>query len=308
MIHWYALHNNPRLVLVDRSGRTVRRLSLPAGLYFQPRFSPDASRIAVTFAKEASVARLWLVDIARNIATRFAFEGNYDVQPIWSADGKRVIWGSDRTGGRNIYWKNADGSGKEELLLDATGLFNDPNSAAAGVLVFRSLSGGDTNEDLWTVPLTGERTPKPLIQSRFNELDAAVSPDGRWMAYRSDESGRFEIYVTSFPSLDQRVQVSSDGAVPGVNTSLTLIRWRRDGRELYYLGPDGRSVIAVPVETGESFHAGNPETLFKLPRETADADIAPDGQSLVLTIPAQEGRRSIVNVFMNWSQELAASR
>jgi serine/threonine-protein kinase len=286
----------------------VRRLSLPAGIYAQPRFSPDASRLAVTFAKDASTPRLWLVDIARNIATRFAFEGNYDTAPVWSADGKRVIWGSDRTGGRDIYWKNADGSGKEELLLDAAGLFNDPNSIADGILVFRSLSGGDTNEDLWTVSLTGEKTPKALIESRFNELDAAVSPDGRWMAYRCDESGRFEVYVTSFPSLDQRVQVSSGGAVPGVNTTLTLIRWRRDGRELYYLGPDGRSVIAVPVETGAGFHAGSPTTLFKLPRETADADIAPDGQSLVLSVPAQEGRRSILNVFMNWSQELATSK
>jgi serine/threonine protein kinase len=308
LIQREALLNNTRLLLVDRSGRTLRRLSLPAGIYAQPRFSPDASRLAVTLAKDASTPRLWLVDIARNIATRFAFEGNYDTAPIWSPDGKRVIWGSDRTGGRDIYWKNADGSGKEELLLDAAGLFNDPNSTAPGMLVFRSLSGGDTNEDLWTVPLTGEKTPKALIASRFNELDAALSPDGRWMAYRCDESGRFEIYVTSFPALDQRVQVSSDGSVPGASTTLTLIRWRRDGRELYYLGPDGRSVMAVPVETGAGFHAGSPTTLLKLPRETADADIAPDGQSLVLSVPAQEGRRSILNVFMNWSQELATSK
>jgi hypothetical protein len=139
-------------------------------------------------------------------------------------------------------------------------------------------------------------------------MDAALSPDGRWMAYRSDESGRFEVYVTSFPALDQRVQASSDGSAQGVVTQLTMIRWRKDGHELYYIGPDGHSVMAVPVDTGERFHAGTAKVLFKLPRETVDADITPDGQTLVLSVPAEEGRRSIVNVFMNWSEELAASR
>jgi len=309
LIQREVLQNNTRLILVDRSGRTLRRLMLPAGVYGEVRFSPDGSRLAVTLQKDGtSVFRLWLVDLVRNMATRFAFDGNFDVAPTWTVDGSRVMWGSDRTGGRNLYWKNADGSGKEELLADPPGLFNDPNSAAADVLVFRSLSGGATNEDLWMLPLSGERTPKPLIESRFNELDATLSPDGRWMAYRCDESGRFEIYVTSFPSLDQRVQVSVDGSTPSVTTVLTMIRWRKDGRELYYIGPDGRSVMAVPVETGERFHAGAPATLFKLPRETATADIAPDGQTLVLNAPAQEGRRSILNVFMNWSQELATSK
>jgi serine/threonine protein kinase/Tol biopolymer transport system component len=304
-----VMQNNTRLILVDRTGRTLRRLSTPTGAYGEIRFSPDATHLAVTLQKEGTgVFRLWLVDLVRNISTRFAFDGNFDVAPIWSVDGKKVMWGSDRTGGRNLYWKNADGSGKEELLADPQGLFNDPNTADANTLVFRSLGGSDTNEDLWSVPLSGDRTPKPLIQSRFNELDATLSPDGRWLAYRCDEAGRFEIYVTSFPALDQRVQVSIDGSAPSATTVLTMIRWRKDGRELYYIGSDGRSVMAVPVETGEHFHAGTPALLFKLPRETVTADIAPDGQTLVVNVPAQEGRRSILNVFMNWSAELTASK
>jgi serine/threonine protein kinase/dipeptidyl aminopeptidase/acylaminoacyl peptidase len=307
LIQREVLQNDTHLVLVDRSGRTLRRLALPAGVYWELRFSPDASRLAATYSKSGEPAHEWLIDIARNITTRFSFEGNFDVAPVWTPDGARIIWGSDRAGGRNLYWKNADGSGKEELLFDAPGLFNDPNSAEAGVLIFRSLSG-ETNEDIWTVPLSGEPSGKPLIQSRFNENDGALSPDGRWLAYRCDESGRMEIYVTSFPLLDQRVQVSNDGSTPGTTTGLTLIRWRKDGRELYYIGPDARSVIAVPVETGEKLDAGVPKALFKLPRETIAADIAPDGQMLVLSIPAQEGRRSVVNLFMNWSQELGTSK
>ncbi|HKW13560.1 MAG TPA: hypothetical protein VJS69_03655, partial [Candidatus Krumholzibacteria bacterium] len=299
--------NDTRLVMVDRSGRSLHQIAVPAGVYRQLRFSPDATRLTLTYSKNGDPDRVWLVDIARGITTRFAFEGSFDVAPVWSPDGTRVIWGSDRPDGRNLYWKNADGSGKEELLCDGTGLFNDPNSTAPGVLVFRSLSG-ETNEDIWMVPLTGERVGKPLITSRFNENDAALSPDGHWMAYRCDESGRMEIYVTSFPSLDQRVQVSSDGSTPGTTTTLTMIRWRKDGHELYYIGPDARSVMAVPVDAGEKFHAGTPKALFKLPRETVDADITPDGQSLVLSIPAQEGRRSIINLVMNWDRELQSSK
>jgi eukaryotic-like serine/threonine-protein kinase len=299
--------SNTRLELVDRGGRSLRQLALPTGVYQQLRFSPDASRLAVTYRKPGEQDRVWLVDLARNITTRFAFDGNFDVEPVWTPDGARIIWGSDRADGRNLYWKNSDGSGKEELLFDAPGLFNDPNSVVGGVLIFRSLSG-ETNEDIWTVPLTGAREGKPLIQSRFNENDAMLSPDGRWMAYRSDESGRMEIYVTAFPSLDQRVQVSSDGATPGTTTTLTMVRWRKDGRELYYIGPDGRSVMAVPVDAAEKFHAGAPKPLFKLPRETVDAEITPDGQTLVLSLPVQEGRRSIITLVMNWSQELGTSK
>ena len=299
--------NDTRLVLVDRSGRSLRQIAVPVGIYRQMRFSPDATRLALTYSKNGDPDRVWLVDIARGITTRFAFEGAFDVAPIWSPDGTRVIWGSDRTGGRNLYWKNADGSGKEELLFDAQGLFNDPNSTAPGVLVFRSLSG-ETNEDIWTVPLTGEPVGKPLITSRFNENDGELSPDGHWMAYRSDESGRMEIYVTSFPSLDQRVQVSSDGSAPGTTTTLTMIRWRKDEHELYYIGPDARSVMAVPVDAAGSFHAGTPKALFKLPRDTVDADITADGQMLVLSVPAQEGRRSIINLVMNWDRELQSSK
>ena len=216
--------SNTRLELVDRGGRSLRQLALPAGVYEQLRFSPDGSRLALTYRKTGEVGRVWLVDIARNITTRFAFEGNFDVQPIWTPDGSRVIWGSDRADGRNLYWKNSDGSGKEELLFDATGLFNDPNSVVGDVLIFRSLSG-DTNEDIWTVSLAGAREGKPLIASRFNENDAVLSPDGRWMAYRGDESGRMEIYVTSFPSLDQRVQVSSDGHHHVTHDGALAKRW-----------------------------------------------------------------------------------
>jgi Tol biopolymer transport system component len=299
--------NDTRLVMVDRTGRSLRQIAVPVGVYRQMRFSPDASRLALTYSKNGDPDRVWLVDIARGITTRFAFEGAFDVAPIWTPDGKRVIWGSDRTDGRNLYWKNADGSGKEELLCDAPGLFNDPNSTATGVLVFRCLSG-ETSEDLWTVSLSGDKTGKPLIASRFNENDGELSPDGRWMAYRSDESGRMEIYVTSFPSLDQRVQVSSDGSSPGTTTTLTMIRWRKDLHELYYIGSDQRSVMAVPIDAGEQFHAGTPKALFKLPRETVDADTTPDGQMFVLSVPAQEGRRSIINLVMNWDREIQSSK
>jgi dipeptidyl aminopeptidase/acylaminoacyl peptidase len=292
-----------RLVLMDRKGAVIRPLRLPEGRYFGASFSPDGSRLAVTYARlDEPVDKVWLVDMARNVSTRFSFNNYFDTRPQWTPDGRRVVWGSDTDTGRNIFWKSADGSGEEELLSDVPNLFNDPTSVTAAEVVYRSLSG-ETSEDIWVVPLTGERKPRPLIRTPFNELDAVVSPDGRWMAYRGDESGRFEIYVVAFPSMDRRLRVSSDGAAPG-NASLVVLQWRNDGRELYYVAGDGRTLMTVPVETGGEFRAGTPKPMFRFARETASADITADGQTVVAVVPANQESRSVLNLVFNWTQEI----
>ncbi len=295
-----------KIVLEDRQGKVARELSLPKGRYSTPSFSPDGKRMAVTFARpDEAEERVWLIDIARSISTRFAFDGQYDQAPQWTRDGTRVIWGSDRPGGRDLYWKASDGSGNEELFADVPNLFNDPESVTSDYVVYRSLSGV-TNEDIWIVPLKGEHVPKPLIRTPFNEIDATVSPDEKWMAYRSDESGRFEVYVVAFPEPASKVRVSSDGATPGVNSTLTLIQWRADGHELYYIGGDGRTLMAVPVETGPSFHAGTPRPLFRFGRETVAARTSPDGQTVAVVVPAETNTLSILNLVINWASEQQA--
>jgi dipeptidyl aminopeptidase/acylaminoacyl peptidase len=297
--------DDTRVTLLDRAGHPVRQLPLPTGLYSELTFSPDGSRLALTYGISTAEAHVWVADIARGITTRIEFEGKFDTAPQWTPDGKRLVWGSDRESGRNLYWKPADGSGSDELLADVPNLFNDPGSVTEDVLIYRSLSG-ETNEDIWVLPLKGERVAKPLIQSRFNELDACLSPDGKWLAYRCDESGRFEIYVVAYPSLAFKVRISSDGAAPDVNTYVALVRWRKDGREFYYVGGDGRTVMAVPVETGEAFHAGTPRPLFRLSRETVSVDAAPDGQTFAVSVPAQVETRSILNLVVNWDHELSS--
>ena len=293
-----------RVVLMDRSGKIIRALALPRGRYGEPSFSPDATRLAITHAPVGSaVYNIWIVDIARNLANRLSFEGTWDISPMWTTDGEYIVWGRDSDSGRELFWKRSDGSGNQEMLADVPNMFNDPTSITHEYVVFRSLSG-TTNEDIYAVPLRGEKTPKPLIRTAYNELDAAVSPDERWMAYRSDESGRHEIYVVGFPNMDRRVRVSLNGAAPVTNTGLALLSWRRDGRELVFIGGDGRTLMAVDVQTGEQFSAGTPRPLFRFPRESEDAAISPDGQTIVIVLPAESETRSILNLVVDWTSEL----
>jgi dipeptidyl aminopeptidase/acylaminoacyl peptidase len=299
--------SSTRVNLVDRGGRLIRTLPFQTGSYAELRFSPDGTRIAFTYGEGQAFARAftWVADIARGVTTRIEFEGNFDSSPIWTPDGSRVVWGSQREAGRNLYWKSSDGTGDDELLADVPNIFNDPECMTNDVLLYRSLSG-ETSEDIWALPLTGERTPKPLLNSRFYEVDPALSPDGRWLAYRSDESGRFEVYIVSFPSMTGKVRLSSDGASPDWRSTVNLSAWREDGREFYYIGNDARTIMAMPVETGDTFKFGTAKPLFRLSREVLSVDAAPNGQSFAVSVPVQTETRSILNLVINWDRELSS--
>ncbi|HEX6791220.1 MAG TPA: protein kinase [Candidatus Krumholzibacteria bacterium] len=301
--------NLTRVSLLDRAGRPMRTLPLQPGSYAELRFSPDGKRIAFTYGEGAAATRAftWVADIARAVTTRIEFNGNFDAGPMWTPDGSRIIWGSHREAGRNLYWKSSDGSGEDELLADVPNIFNDPETMTKDVLLYRSLSG-ETSEDVWELPLTGDRTPKPLLHTRFNEVDPSLSPNGRWLAYRSDESGRYEVYVVAYPSLTGRVRLTTDGASPDWRSTVTLSAWREDGREFYYIGPDARTVMAMPVETGNTFTFGTARPLFRLAREVVSVDAAPDGQSFIVSLPVQAENRSILNLVINWQSELASSK
>ena len=299
-----------RLDVLDRSGRVLSSVSLPDGRYSTPRFSPDGSHVVLDYARTgASFAPVWMVELARGTSSRFTFEGVYQSTGVWTPDGGRVIYGFDRTGGRDLYWKRADGAGAEDLLADVPNLFNNPNSVSPDgrVLVYRSLSG-ESGEDLWALPLTGERKPAPLIRTRFNELDADISPNGGWIAYRSDESGRFEIYIQSFPALDRKIRVSTEGATPLANVPLSFTRWRNDGRELFYIGGDGQTIMSAAVEPGPDIHVAAPHPLVRVPRGAFGADISPDGQRVLVCMPTGTQGRSLLNLVMNWAPELKESK
>jgi Tol biopolymer transport system component len=295
------------LQVLDRRGRLLRRLAIPPGNFGVPAFSPDQTRLAVAYSRGSEFhAKVWLIDLERDLSTRFSFSQGYDTSPMWTRDGLRVVWGSDLESGRELFWKRADGSGTEELFADVPNLFNDPTCITSRFVVFQSLSGA-TNLDLMIVPLDGEHVPQMLMQTPFDEGWATVSPDERWMAYRSNESGREEIYVVSFPDMAQKTRVSNAGTVPSQQTALGQISWRSDGKELYYVAEDRRTIMAVPVETGTMFRAGAPKTLFRCSRETEGIFIAPDGQRVLTAVPAEPNARSIVNLVIDWSAGLQST-
>jgi len=298
------------LEILDRSGRPLSTMDLPPGAWTDPRLSPDGTHLAASrYVPGDPVAPLWMIDLVRRTTTRLTFEGPFQTAPVWTTDGRRIIYGADGSGGRNLFWRRADGSGSETMLADVPNLFNDPQQITPDghTLLYRSLSG-ETGEDIWQLPLQEGGKPRALMATQFNELDPAVSPDGRWLAYRSDESGRYEMYVQSYPALDRKLRVTSAGATPGGNTSLALTRWRADGRELFFLGGDGQTLMAVDVTPGEDLRLGEPHPLFKLPRGALDIEMSPDGQRVILCVRTRSSERTVFNLAMNWNQELEARR
>jgi serine/threonine protein kinase/Tol biopolymer transport system component len=280
------------LVWVDRKG-DEQPLPSPPHTYRNPRISPDGRRVAVTIDELGS--QEWLLDISRNTLTRLTFEGNYNGATAWTADGKRITFGSDRAGARNLFWQLADGSGGAERLMTSNrGQVGGSWSPDGQTLAFED-TGGPTGFDISIFHL-GERTSEPFLKSRFNEIGPHFSPDGRWLAYASDESGRYEVYVQPYPGPGGKWQVSTEGGTEPV--------WARNG-ELFYR--NGEKMMAVDTTTKSTFSAGNPKLLFEGHYATyqsyPDYDVTADGQRFLFAKASEEARPEI-SVVLNWTEEL----
>ena len=291
-----------RLVWVDRQG-AVEPLGAPPHMYRGPGLSPDGGRVAVEISEASN--DIWVYDIARNTLTRLTFEGA-NVQPHWTPDGKRVTWRSIREGGPgNLFWKLADGTGAVERLTTSEFRQNPSSWSPNGqFLAFHqqpSVGSSPTNRDIWILPLEGERKPQSILQTQFNELAPVFSPDGRWLAYVSDESGRNELFVRPFPKVEEgKWQISTDGGVEP--------RWAPNGRELFYRNELGDRMMAVDITTEPTFGAGTPRLLFegvytRSAGGSAFYDVTPDGQRFVM-VQAQQGAGAQINVVLNWFEEL----
>ena len=255
----YRSHDNTdvQFVMFDRSSRQSTTLGVP-GNYSEPCLSPDSKQIV--FAKNASQQQsgdIWLFDIARNTPSRFSFSNSHELCPLWSPDGSRIVFTSDRSGREDLYLKNSTGIGNKELLLQTgSPLFADDWSRDGRYIIYES-NGSKTKFDLWILPITGDRKPYPFLQTDFNETHSQFSPDGRWVAYVSDESGRAEVYIRSFTASGGKWQISSGGG--------DQPQWRQDGKELFYLSPAKR-LMAVSINTiaGPAIEAGIPVQLLEL--------------------------------------------
>jgi hypothetical protein len=296
---------------VDRTGKEIGKVG-PHGAYRNPVLSGDGTRVALEAADiENRTQDLWILELARGALSRFTFDRGNDIYPVWAPDDSRIAFGSDRQGGTyNLYEKMSSGAAGEELLLASSGdnLTGPYDWSADGrFLVFRDLSSatlGTANTGI--LPLVGERTPRLLFPpTNFNQTMAQISPDGRWVAYFSSETGRNEVYVGGFPTPRGKWPISKDGA--------TAPRWRGDSKELFYYAADER-IMAVPVSGATTLEVGTPVPLFSarmlggpstVAGFRAQYDVTADGQRFLLNVPVDEDASSpTITVVLNWAAGL----
>jgi len=286
------------LVWVDRRG-AAQPLAAPPREYTAARLSPDGKRVAL--AIEGTNPGVWLYDLARGTLTRL-IETAGTPWPVWTPDGGRLAFRLFREGSFNIFWMPADGSGTAERLTASDNVQVPGSWSPDGQVLAFSESDPTTGTDIEVLRLGGERKLQHFLQTQSNEGAPMLSPDGHWLAYQSNESGRMEIYVRPFPGPGGKTQVSTEGGVQPL--------WVRNGRELFYR--NGDKMMAATVETEPSFAAAKPKLLFEGHYKTTDVfpaqanyDVSPDGQRfLMVKEGAQEQAATQINVVLNWFEEL----
>jgi eukaryotic-like serine/threonine-protein kinase len=240
---------------MDRSGReleTVENGNLENML--NPDLAPDGRRIALRVQDPQTRTRdLWLIDLTRGVPSRFTFDPRNENHPLWSPDGNDILYWSDAPGAEGLYVKSASGAGEAHQVAKGRDEMICTDWSRDGRYVFYNVAGAGAKSQIWVLPMTGDRTPAPFLAGGFNFVQGRLSPDGRWLAYVSDESGRQEIYVQTYPAHAGKWQISSTGGVDP--------RWSRDGRELFYLSAD-QHLMSVSIRTAPSFEAAVPKSMF----------------------------------------------
>lgn len=297
--YWSGSLCNTQLQWLDRSGRVQEVLPLPSGRWEQIVISPEGSRAVVT--RGSAEADLWLVELATGQSSRFTFRPSSRVDAsIWSPDGSRVAFEDDPKGRRDIFVKSVNG-GETELLYESDVLFKNLYSwSPDGMFIAFEQPDPRTGWDAWVLPLDGDRKPVPVVRTPANEGGGWFSPDGRWIVYSSDESGRPELYVQAFPEPFGRVPL--DGSATSGTFGAGPCWWSRDGREILFRARSSLRVVAV--EPGQTFRAGPARELFQLPEDVVGMCPTPDLQRLLVSVPVQGTAAPALVIDMNWASEL----
>jgi serine/threonine protein kinase len=287
-----------QLTWLDRAGKSEERL-FETSVYHEPSLSPDGNKILVG-RQDSTAPDLYLLDISRNSTMRLTFDPQSEASSVLSPDGSQIIFASNRGGPFDFYQKAANGTGTEELILPGkSNQFPDSWSKDGKYLLYEVDNGMDYKFDLFVLPMFGDRKPFPYVQTPFVESHGQFSPDGKWVAYASDQSGRPEIYVESFPRGNGFWQISSNGG--------DQPQWRADGKELYFLAPD-KNIMSVSVNRTATVEFGRPAALFQtnVPLTGLSDDrnsYVPsfNGQKFLVLQLTDNGNSQPWNVVLNWS-------
>jgi Tol biopolymer transport system component len=289
-----------QLVWFDRTGKRLEKVGTP-GILFDFALSPDEKR--VVFRRVDPQTRnndLWILDLYRQTESRLTFRPTVDDDPVWSPDGSTILFDSNPDGTPNLHKKIATGAGSEELLLKSP-LSNIPlDWSSDGRYILYACLDSKTREDLWILPVGGDGKSFPYVNTAASEYAGHFSPDGRWIAYSSDESGKYEVYVQAFPLTQGKWQVSTGGGAHPV--------WSKDGKELFYLAPDKKLWVVDINASGASFEQGIPKPLF-----ITDVDsyasfnrfvVSRDGTRFLINTSVEGSAAKPVMVMLNWTSEI----
>ena len=259
--------------------------------------SPDQKRVAVVRQDENKPTfNIWLVDLERDgAAMRLTFGSSSAGMPVWSPDGSRIAFASNRSGVPNLYQKLSSGAGSEDEVLSSDKITVTNDWSADGRYLLYQQASEESGMDLWVLPIADGGAPIAYLQTEFGEISGRFSPDGRWVAYASGEAGRIEVYVRSFPESGAKWQVSTAGGVEP--------RWRKDGKELFYVRAG--KLMAVDVKnTSGNLEFGVPKPLFELPNGSSPTggsyDVSHDGQRFLVNTPLDKAPPSPLIVVTNW--------
>jgi len=302
---------NVSIYWMDHQGKFMPLRETP-GFYYNLAFSPDGKRLALEIF-DGKRRDIWVYEWERDGLTRLTFAGELNENPIWTPDGQRIAYSSQEKGGTiNLWWIRADGAGDAQRLTESKSLHYAGSWRPDGkVLAFSQQSPGATAFDILTLPIEGDEKsgwkpgdPKPFVNSAFSEREPAFSPDGRWLAYESNESGSYEVYVRPFPGPGGKWQISTGGGV--------FPEWFRNGKELFYRTPDSKIMVVTYTGSGDSFHADKPQLWS--PGQFTDRglgnlnfDLHPDGKRFAVLKAPGTGQTAAVNklnFIFNFFEEL----